>query len=71
MLTLAGNPDPAKYNSVAAILDGVVIAGPLTISAKEGTNQIFMISICSSRLNDRFAVQDGTNCPIRIGTPSC
>ncbi|HME22515.1 MAG TPA: hypothetical protein VKI44_14440, partial [Acetobacteraceae bacterium] len=24
--------------------------------------------ICSSRLNDRFAVQDGTNCPIRIGT---
>src|ERR1700681_4807025 len=27
--------------------------------------------ICSSRLNDRFAVQDGTNCPISIGTPSC
>jgi putative transposase len=27
--------------------------------------------ICSSRLNDRFAVQDSTNCPIRIGTPSC
>ncbi|HME24957.1 MAG TPA: hypothetical protein VKI44_27120, partial [Acetobacteraceae bacterium] len=30
-----------------------------------------VLGICSSRLNDRFAVQDGTNCPIRIGTPSC
>jgi hypothetical protein len=27
--------------------------------------------ICSSRLNDRFAVQDSPNCPICIGTPSC
>ena len=27
--------------------------------------------ICSSRLNDGFAVQDSTNCPICIGTPSC
>src|SRR6476620_3492604 len=27
--------------------------------------------ICSSRLNDRFAVQDSTNCLIRVGTPSC
>lgn len=30
-----------------------------------------ILGICSSRLNDRFAVQDSTNCPICIGTPSC
>src|SRR4051812_25582006 len=29
------------------------------------------LGICSSRLNDRFAVEDSTNCPICIGTPSC
>src|SRR5215472_10491123 len=43
VLTLAGNPDPAKYNSVAVILDGVAVAGPLTISTPGRVTQIFTI----------------------------
>ena len=34
-------------------------------------NVVLAWGICSSRLNDRFSIQDGTNCLIRIGTPSC
>ena len=43
VLTLMGNPDPAKYNSVAVILDGVAVAGPLTISTPDRVTQIFTI----------------------------
>src|SRR6195256_2780901 len=35
------------------------------------TRAAYRLGICSSRLNDRFAVQDSANCPISIGTPSC
>ncbi|HME24979.1 MAG TPA: hypothetical protein VKI44_27235, partial [Acetobacteraceae bacterium] len=44
---------------------------PLVSGEQRPLTDICKDCICSSRLNDRFAVQDGTNCPIRIGTPSC
>ncbi|HME22874.1 MAG TPA: tetratricopeptide repeat protein, partial [Acetobacteraceae bacterium] len=63
---------PCQASNFLAVISASVMLLTPTPGAEGFCERVRdILGICSSRLNDRFAVQDGTNCPIRIGTPSC
>ena len=41
------------------------------VITKQSENEVSVERICSTRLNDRFPLQDSANCLIRIESASC
>ena len=63
--------DPVWTSAVQDATDFAIAVSGFVLLIVWGVPPLLVSCICSSRLNDKFAVQDSTNCRICIGTPSC